>query len=209
MAEYRDLDSKIKVENKYEIRFAEMYEKTFGNMPTNVKIQEVEFQDIKYADSVNMSMFTKDSKYSRYKYIGTAFSTYIILEIGEELYLLDQHAAHERIMYEKIKENFYNNDKDSQLMLLPDIITLTNKELSILRENLQTFEKAGFTLEEFGDNSIKLTGVPNICIELDTKSLFLDILDEIDTVARTERQEIEEKFIATVAWKSAVKANMK
>jgi len=70
----------------------------------------------------------------------------------------------------------------------------------------KVFEEAGFIIEEFGENTIKLVGVPNMCIDLDTKMLFLDILDEIDTVARTERQEIEEKFIATIACKAAVKA---
>ena len=94
-------------------------------------------------------------------------------------------------------------------MLVPDVITLTHKETAIVKENIAMFEKAGFTLEEFGDNTIKLTGVPNICMELNTKQLFLDILDEIDTVAITARQEKEDKFIATIACKAAVKANMK
>ena len=73
---------------------------------------------------------------------------------------------------------------------------------------MDVFRKAGFVLEEFGENTIKLTGVPNVCIDLDTKELFLETLDEINTVARTAKQEIEEKFIATVACKAAVKANM-
>ena len=80
--------------------------------------------------------------------------------------------------------------------------------MDIARENIQMFEKAGFMLEEFGENTIRLTGVPNICLELDTKELFLETLDEINTVARTAKQEIEEKFIATIACKAAVKANM-
>ena len=144
-----------------------------------------------------------------YKFIGIAFSTYIILELGKELYILDQHAAHERILYEKVKKNYYSDDqKDSQLMLLPDIINLSHKEMDIAKENMEMFEKAGFTLEEFGENTIKLSGVPNICLDLDTKELFLETLDEINTVARTAKQEKEEKFIATVACKAAVKANM-
>ena len=129
--------------------------------------------------------------------------------MDKELYIIDQHAAHERIMYEKIKENYYNDDKkDSQLMLLPDIINLSHKDMQIAKDNMDIFEKAGFVLEEFGENTIKLTGVPNVCIDLDTKELFLETLDEINTVARTAKQEIEEKFIATVACKAAVKANM-
>ena len=191
--------------------FEEMYEKTFGDIPASMKKKEenMKFNAMQYEKADNVNMFDKNKKYSDYKFVGIAFSTYILLEIKDELYILDQHAAHERIMYEKVKANFYSDtDKDSQLMLVPDVITLTHKDMSIARENIKTFEKAGFILEEFGDNTIKLTGVPNICMDLDTKQLFLDILDEIDTVARTARQEIEEKFIATVACKAAVKANM-
>ena len=125
------------------------------------------------------------------------------------MYIIDQHAAHERIMYEKVKANYYNDkEKDSQLMLLPDIITLPHKEMDIAKENMEMFRKAGFTLEEFGENTIKLTGVPDMCLDLDTKELFLETLDEINTVARTAKQEKEEKFIATVACKAAVKAHM-
>ena len=144
-----------------------------------------------------------------YKFIGIVFNTYIIIEIEQEMYIIDQHAAHERIMYEKVKENYYSeSSKDSQLLLLPDVITLTHKEMDIAKENIKMFEQAGFSLEEFGENTIKLTGVPTVCIDLDTKELFLETLDEINTVARTAKQEKEEKFIATVACKAAVKANM-
>ena len=76
------------------------------------------------------------------------------------------------------------------------------------KENLDKFKKAGFVLEEFGENTFKLTGVPNICLELNNKELFLETLDEINSVARTAKQEIEDRFIATIACKAAVKANM-
>ena len=192
-------------EDSEEFNFEEMYTKTFGDVPVSLKKKELSTNEMRYADNVKPSLLSKEDR-ADYKYIGTAFSTYIMLEIANDLYLLDQHAAHERILYEKVKKNFYSNKKDSQLMLLPDIIVLTNKEYFIMRENQKIFEEAGFIIEEFGDNTIKLVGVPNMCIDLDTKILFLDILDEIDTVARTERQEIEEKFIATIACKAAVKA---
>ena len=186
--------------------FNKMYEKTFGDVPASMKKTEEPFREMKLVD--NISFFDKNQKFANYKFVGSAFSTFIILEIGDELYIIDQHAAHERIMYEKVKKNFYSNsEKDSQLMLVPDVINLTHKEMLIAMENRDIFQKAGFIVDEFGDNTIKLSGVPNICIDLDTKSLFLDILDEIDTVARTDRQEVEEKFIATVACKAAVKAN--
>ena len=91
---------------------------------------------------------------------------------------------------------------------MPDIITVTNKEMSIAKDNFDLFEKAGFIVEEFGENVLKVSGVPDVCIDLDTKELFMETLDEINTIARTAKQEKEEKFIATVACKAAVKANM-
>ena len=207
-------ENKIEIDDK---NFEEMYAKMFGKLPTTesqVKEQEEEYKINDSELSVpaeNISLFTNSGYNSipDYKFVGIAFSTYIIIEMDKEMYIIDQHAAHERIMYEKIKKNYYSDgQKESQLMLLPDIITLTHKEMGIAKDNIKLFEKAGFTLEEFGENTIKISGVPNICIDLETKELFLETLDEINTVARTAKQEIEEKFIATLACKSAVKANM-
>ena len=201
------------IEKKSNEYFEEMYEKLFGKAPITEKEknQSNEFETIDVNTVENVSVFENKEEYKpvQYKFIGIAFKTYIIIEIDDEMYILDQHAAHERIMYEKIKANYYSEGiKDSQLMLLPDIITLTHKEMDIARENMDMFKKVGFMLEEFGDNTIKLTGVPNVCIDLNTRELFLETLDEINTVARTAKQEKEEKFIATVACKAAVKANM-
>ena len=196
--------------------FNKMYEKMFGRAPIDeekLKLEKVENERTSAVDIVkdNVSIFENQEELEKpvYKFIGIVFKTYIILEIDKEMYILDQHAAHERILYEKVKKNYYSGDtKDSQMLLLPDVITLTHKEMEIAKENMQMFNKAGFSLEEFGENTIKLTGVPAVCIDLDTKELFLETLDEINTVARTAKQEQEERFIATVACKAAVKANM-
>lgn len=200
-----------KVEEK---SFDQMYDTIFGTTRKKEK-EEENIETIQAYEVMNkenkVSIFEEGEEFQvpNYKFIGIAFSTYIILEMNKELYILDQHAAHERIMYEKVKENFYKDeDKNSQMLLLPDVITLTHKEMDIARENIDIFEKAGFELEEFGENTIKLTGVPEICYDLDTKELFLETLDEINTVALTAKQEKEDKFIATVACKAAVKANM-
>ena len=194
--------------------FNEMYAKLFGRAPIEEKKEEnIAEKRMNAVDLMkdNVSVFENIPEYQKpnYKFIGIVFQTYIILEIENEMYILDQHAAHERIMYEKVKKNYYSDaSKDSQMLLLPDIITLTHKEMDIAKENKEMFEQAGFSMEEFGENTIKLTGVPTVCIDLDTKELFLETLDQINTVARTAKQEKEEKFIATVACKAAVKANM-
>ena len=201
--------------SEYSKEFEEMYLKLFGTKPVrgnNYEESKEEKQDVDdIATLGNTSVFDNLEEYQKptYKFIGIVFKTYIIVEIGQEMYIIDQHAAHERILYEKVKANYYNDEnKDSQLMLLPDIITLTHKEMEIARDNMQMFRKAGFMVEEFGENTVKLTGVPEMCLDLDTKEMFLETLDEINTVSRTAKQEVEEKFIATVACKAAVKANM-
>ena len=217
--EFEEIKDKLEKlqDNSYQepVDFDEMYQKLFKTKPIKDSSNEENKEEnrINAIDIVknNTSLFENIEEYKKvpYKFIGIVFKTYIILEMNKEMYILDQHAAHERIMYEKVKKNYYSDKtKDSQMLLLPDIITLTHKEMDIAKENMAMFEKAGFTLEEFGENTIKLTGVPTVCIDLDTKDLFLETLDEINTVARTAKQEKEERFIATVACKAAVKAHM-
>lgn len=202
--------------SEYSKEFEEMYLKLFGTKPVKGNnLTETNENKKQNADDIttlgNVSVFDNLKEYQKpnYKFIGIVFNTYIIIEIEKEMYIIDQHAAHERILYEKVKANYYNDEnKDSQLMLLPDIITLSHKEMEIAKDNMQMFRKAGFMVEEFGENTIKLTGVPEMCLDLETKEMFLETLDEINTVSRTAKQEVEERFIATVACKAAVKANM-
>ena len=198
------------------VDFDTMYEKLFGRKPIEDTPKEESKENENKPEpeeeiGTPVTIFSQEEQFKKptYKFVGIVFKTYIILEMNDEMYILDQHAAHERIMYEKVKKNYYSEqNKDSQMLLLPDVITLTHKEMDIAKDNLDLFKKAGFTLEEFGDNTLKVTGVPTFCLDLDTKDLFLETLDEINTVARTAKQEKEEKFIATVACKAAVKANM-
>lgn len=226
-AQIKEFEEKIEKLNQLgdNENFDEMYEKLFGDRPasTKEKIEEekskIDAYDI-ISDENKISVFEQETKTEEegtkvytskpvYKIIGVAFRTYIIIEIKDEIYLIDQHAAHERVLYEKVKKNYNSDsDKETQMLLLPDVITLTNKEMDIARDNMDIFKKAGFELEEFGENTIRLNGVPNICYNLNTKELFLETLDEINTVARTAKQEIEERFMATVACKAAVKAHM-
>ena len=214
-----DVRKMISAEYESNPEFEEMYKKTFGVDTMNVRREkerlEAEKEKINVTnelDYANMNVFEDEDGYEpvNYKFVGIAFNTYIIIEIKDEMYMIDQHAAHERILYEIVKQNYYSDDnKDEQMLLMPDIITLTHKELEIAKENIDMFARAGFTFEEFGENTIKLVSVPGMCEDLNTKQLFLDLLDEIDTVAVTARQEKEDKFIATVACKAAVKAKMK
>lgn len=149
---------------------------------------------------------TKEPIY--YKYVGQVFDTYIIIQIGEKMYIIDQHAAHERLLYEQIKANYFSKNSNSQILLLPILVELTQKEMDAVNENQEILKNVGFEFENFGDRTIKISGVPNIGYDLDYKGVFLDTIDEILGVNKTYRESKEDRFIATLACKAAVKGNM-
>ena len=96
------------------------------------------------------------------------------------MYILNQRKAKERILYEVLKNNYYNEKQNSsQLLLLPDVITLSKKDMEIAKDNIEMLNKAGFIFEPFGEDTIKLTEVPEICVEMETKELFIEILQEM------------------------------
>ena len=108
------------------------------------------------------------------------------------MYILNQRKAKERILYEVLKNNYYNEKQNSsQLLLLPDVITLSKKDMEIAKDNIEMLNKAGFIFEPFGEDTIKLTEVPEICVEMETKELFIEILQEINSVARTAKKVVE------------------
>ncbi len=212
-------NSESKIARPFEIKNPEEAE-NLHKLETNVEQNEnvnAESKDTNNAiteENQVKTFFEKDfsdkAPIPEYKILGVAFDTYILLQMDDDVYILDQHAAHERVLYEKIKENFYRSGgKEVQMLLLPDILEVSKRDMHMIKDHIDLFEQAGFALEEFGENTIKINGVPVICYEMDTKALFMDILDGIDITTRTNKQDIEEKFIATVACKAAVKANMK
>ena len=202
---------------EHDQRFLKMYEKNFGvaikkkEEPENDELNvSSEFKPV--LGEENVSMFEGQSKFATkpvYKFIGLAFEKNILLEMKDNLYIIDQTVAQERIMFEQIRENYYsNNAKNSQLMLLPDVINLSRKQMSIYQDNREMFKKAGFTIDEFGENTVKLSGVPEVLIDLETKDVFIEVLEEINTVSRISTKEIEEKFISSVASKASEKVEI-
>ena len=205
-----EVDEEVQQEDQNsELSFRQMYKKLFGKEPYGGRIIEepkkndniYEINDDDFSQD-NLSIFENEEQYTKpnYNYIGSAFDSFVILEIKNELFIMDQKLANERIMYEKIKNNFNNTgDKSSQMLLLPDVITLDTKQMNIVKDNTKLFEKAGFTLEEFGENTIKLIGVPEICVDLNTEELFKEVLEEINQAPRNDESQKEEKFIDAIS----------
>ncbi len=171
---------------------------------------ELEFLTNKFQNEAPVELINRENKREiEYKYIGILFRTFIVIEIGNDMFLIDQHAGHERILYEQIKENYKNHiQNNSQLMLIPEVFNLSHKEIEFVKENIELFRNTGFDIELFGEDSVKISGIPDIEYKVNKNRMFLDVLDEMITTERTAIKDVEERFIATVACKAAVKANM-
>ena len=148
----------------------------------------------------------KVAKFPPLRIIGQFNKTYIIGEYDEVLYLIDQHAAHEKILFEKYLKSIEEGSIVIQPLLVPNIIDLTIDDYCYFDENREIFKNAGFTLEDFGGNSLALKEVPYFLGKLDAKSLFLNILDNLKAMGSGKTTEVKYNKIATMACKSAVKA---
>ena len=140
-----------------------------------------------------------------YILIGTIFKTYIILQKGKSMYLLDQHAAHERILYEKYMDKFYKTDINMQMLLDPIVLELPTTDMMEVEKNLDLFMKFGFEIEIFGNNHIMIRCVPNIFGAPESEKFVLDIIDNINEIKNN--YELKGEKFASMACKSAIKAN--
>lgn len=143
------------------------------------------------------------------KYIGQAFSTYIILQNGEELVLVDQHAAHERIIYEKLKIKYEEQENTTQLLLEPVVIQFQALELNEINSKQDMLNKIGFIFEDFGNNSIIIRGIPYLLEGCSPKDVFLELAEKIFSSLKPVSTPLADEIMHTVACKAAIKANKK
>jgi len=145
---------------------------------------------------------TEDEKKFSYKIIGQLFDTYVILELDNEVLLMDQHAAHERMIYEKLTRMNEEKETAYQMLLSPVAITLSANEYDAAEDKIPTLEKYGFVVEDFGSNTILVRQVPVSLRDEDMKNVILDIINNSST-------DYMEENIHTIACKAAIKANKK
>lgn len=140
--------------------------------------------------------------------LGQIMGTYILATDDQSLYIIDQHAAHERITVEKLYRSFQKDTPDSQLLLLPITLTLSVHEEQIVLSNFELFRKSGFILEQFGDRTYLLRGVPLIKNLDKPEEIFLSFIDELMKDRTTVSLEnIIEKWIFTAACRNSIKGN--
>lgn len=152
------------------------------------------------------SFLTPEAK-AQHKIIGQLFDTYWMVQYQDKLYIIDQHAAHEKVLYEKTMKKIHEKEMTSQLISPPIIVSLTTKEKNLIEEYIDSFVGIGFQLEDFGGNEYAITGVPGNMFSLDCKSIFLEILNDCENIKPTDSYEIVLEKVASMSCKAAVKGN--
>ena len=144
----------------------------------------------------------------RFHIIGQVFSTYWLIEYDMQLLIIDQHAAHEKVLYEKLMRHLSEKEGLTQNLAAPVVISLTDREAAVLQEHMDYFARLGFRVEHFGEKDYLITGVPADFLNIASKDLFMDILDGLSGGSgRTGQPEAALERCASMACKAAVKGN--
>ena len=142
-----------------------------------------------------------------YNILGQIFDTYILVGKNDDLEIYDQHIIHERILYEELKDKFYNRRLESQQLLIPQKIEVTAVEKSIISENQEIFNEFGFDIDQFSDNEILLRAVPAFDFREDVKNVLQKLLEDLKN--ENEIKDLRENIIISMSCKGAVKAGQR
>ncbi len=159
-----------------------------------------------------LSLITPDDTASIPKpvLVGQVFDTYWIIQFEDKMFIMDQHAAHEKILYERTMRRLENGNMDTQMIAPPVILSLNMREKEVLSQNIDIFTKLGFEIESFGGNEYKVTGMPATLPSLDDRELLMDIIDSLmEEGGASSKPELITQRVASMSCKAAVKGNMR
>ncbi len=168
-------------------------------------------EDERTVKTTQMSLFEErlisEENKSRYRIIGQIFDTYWLMQFEDKFFIIDQHAAHEKVKYERLMKQFREKNVISQMLMPPIIVSLNGQEETVLKEYREVFGSLGFEVEAFGGNEYALRSVPVDLYGCGERELFLEVLDELaEGNSRGSFRVVEEK-IASMSCKAAVKGN--
>lgn len=173
--------------------------------------EEEKPSDTEEAEPQQMELFEEKllapESRSRIELIGQIFQTYWLVQFEENFYIIDQHAAHEKVYYERLVKQFREHSIDAQYLSPPLIVTLSMQEEEILHSNMNYFEQFGFEIEHFGGREYRINAVPSNLYGLTEEELFLEMLDNLASNNSKDTLDIFAARIATMACKAAVKGN--
>lgn len=142
---------------------------------------------------------------ARLEYKGELFRTYLIYETGDSVYFIDQHAAHERLIYNRLKEKWEKREIITQPMLVPYVLNANPQEFAFLEKNLGVLREIGFEVEEFGETSVKVSAVPVDLQNINLEAFFREVLSSVESLRAVKLTDIIKDRLATSACKAAVK----
>lgn len=173
-------------------------------------IREEETYGAKPEGSYEQGSFLKEEEMAKQKIIGQLFDTYWLVEYNDRLFIVDQHAAHEKVMYEKLKKQFEKKEFTSQAISPPIVITLSMREAEALERFKEQFTKLGFEIEHFGGAEYSICGVPGNLYRLNTKDVLIEMLDELtDGISERATADVILDKIASMSCKAAVKGSQR
>ena len=192
----RDRLEKIKAQVTAQIRNDTPYEKKFAEQNRG-------------GEKYEQISFLQKEAIKEHKIIGQVFDTYWIIEYDKNMYIIDQHAAHEKVLFEKTMARLKNNEMTSQMISPPVIISLAPQDVLLYETYHEAFEKIGFQISSFGGNEIAINGVPGNMLNLDPKSLFMEILADCGNYKSSDSFDMIVERVASMSCKAAVKGNNK
>ena len=172
-----------------------------------IKADQVVYAKAPEQMSLFETPFLSKEAETEYEILGQLFDTFWLIAYGEKLLIMDQHAAHEKVKYERLVKHFKEKAIETQTLNPPVIISMSSKERTIIEEYMQYFEELGFTLEDFGSNEIAIRTVPLDLYGQNEKEMFLSLLDELCSDMPRGKQELIYEKLASMSCKAAVKGN--
>lgn len=154
-------------------------------------------------------VFLTESSKNQFSIIGQLFKTYWLIEFEDKLYIIDQHAAHEKVLYEKTMARLANKDFTSQRISPPIVMTLDARECEMLEKYRPQIEQFGYEVEHFGGKEYMISAIPDNLFNIDMKDLFIEMLDDFSNATGRQTPDIITEKVASMSCKAAVKGNDK
>ena len=176
---------------------------------SNLFLKDLKAKKVKQLDLFEEQILKKEAR-QEYRIIGQVFETYWLIQYRDSLYIVDQHAAHERVLYERTLAGMKKREYTSQYLSPPIILSLSMQEIDVLETFKDRFTAIGFEIEPFGGDEYAVRAIPDNLFGIAKKELLLEMLDSLsDGLSTSLEPELIDEKIASMSCKAAVKGNMK
>lgn len=199
------ITKQIHADTPYERKYQEFYQKRESDTNAHAPKQELP-ETSKPATYEQTSFLTREAR-AKHHIIGQVFDTYWLIEHDNKLYIIDQHAAHEKVLYERMMKQLKNKEMTTQYVSPPIILSLTRAEQDILERFADVFAELGYVISPFGGNEFAIEGVPGNLFSFDVKTFFMELLASCDSLKGNDGHDMILEKIASMSCKAAIKGN--